>query len=1792
MVCRVLPHMRFGSVRRCFEVALFALLSLLLVELNGVPSAFAQDAEAIQPGEAFLTRFSGTVQRDGQTVINPEGTSGSILDIRTPGQAPQGGHWWDEPQRSPVTAAQVGQVFGVAIDDDGNIYLSATSAFGLHRTSDNGEWMSGMWGAEGGPGTIYKLDAAQGYQPRRFADIALDGRANSGAALGNIAYDRWNKQLFVSDLETGMIHRLSVADGAQLGAYDHGQTGRASFTEAATGESQSLPQVGFDPVSGAQIADCPGGAFANTPACWNVADFRRRVWGLGVRRDEATGAVRLYYSVWGSQGFGNADWADAGEDQKNTVWSIGLTEQGDFDTASIRREFTLPDFFINPDDIAAHGASHPVTDIAFPALSDQTVMVLAERGGLRNLGLNSENAFAFPHQARALRYELQEDGTWQPAGRYDVGYYDRRNEGQPFLRANSAGGASFGYGYNESFETDPAKADQWIWLSGDSLCSPQGMCFDSSANEHNDVSEVHGLQGTDQANSSELLPEAALQPYPDSGYATPAETPDRSAMIDADINVDETGNAIEEELFRNDATRIGDVEIFQIGGPGGVETAESTVPAWPVPLPDLEPYPGPWPPEDGGFDLAIDKIGPAECQRNEMCAFTIRITNRGPDPFDGPLFVIEDLPVEITDFTVAPAAWACEPNEGSLICEHEPLTLEPGASVDLLLNLRIPADWAETEFRNCALIGWPLAGEMSESLRNRWVEMALFLTGVPEYDPGAVDGIIDAEAEAAIRRFQEDNGLAVTGTVTEELRLALFGSNGLLEGDLIAANDQDCEQTPIPQVDLAVQKRAVGECRWGDQCEFEVTITNVGSASYEGGMGFKEMNLDAAGERQSPYGPITASTAGWFCRGPFPALRSTCRLIDGNVRLEPGSSMSMQLSVDLPNDYDLDKLTNCARIIWDPDIMGHAAPDQDANERNDEDCAEHIIEGTEPNTGPVEPLDLAISKVANTETCERGRPCDFRIDVRNNGPAAFVGRLAVGDYAENASRARLNPALIQNLSVGRWMCSDIAGDFKGCFTIAPFDEVRLERGEEYSIGVRVAVPEDYADDTLSNCTWLNWTIIRPGGDSNAGNDRSCVEVRIVPAEGPVDVRAVDLDVDKISRPDECRPGAACEFLIAVRNVGPSDYTGPLVIDDVAGQIPGGNLPGSAVEVTTAGWTCAPEAGFLRCTHNGEATLAASGAPIPLGVRVTLPEGSRATELWNCASLASTELPDLHDINLTNNRSCVRRPVIHEEEEIADRPVFDLAVTKQAVDEQCSIGGPCSFTIRVTNNGPDVFERELSITDELPRYASWTASAPWTCDVTGSTATCTHPSIRLGAGEHVDLEISGRLPGDPPATVRNCASFNWEGIGYRGDGNVANDRACAEANVTTLISNLSLRTQALGTCRLGAPCNIGMRIRNTGRETFVGELGIDGRIEPALRVRQISALGPGWSCQVTGAGAYQCRHNPITLAPGAQQSFRISAVVPADLTANEITHTVQLVWVDGKPDADAKDDVASVTIPLQEVSQPVAPPVLPRCTGGRYWNGKTCVCRQGYEWNGRQCQRIREVICRGGTVQDGTCVCPEGWRRTRDQRPTGHSIVFRCNPPAPQIRCINGDVRNNRCYCPKGWSRRRVDTNTYRCERPQVRILCEGGKVRDNRCYCPRGWRTVRRGTNAFRCVRPQAQKIRCVNGAVRNGQCICPKGWRRLSRGRNNFRCVRPQAQISCAGGTVRGGRCVCRRGYQARRIGRNTFRCVRSQGRLPQARIICSGGRVQKGRCVCPAGKVARRVGTNRYQCVWRAPD
>ena len=546
---------------------------------------------ALRPGEAFVTRFSGTKPAEGDgnktRVINPEGTVGSIIDLRAPQQPPQGQHWIDEPQRVPLKAKDVGQVFGVALDKASppNIYVTATAAFGLHHKTGTTDWMAGMWGRDGGPGTIYKLDPANGYQPSVFSRVTLDGRRNSGPALGNIAFDRLNNQFIVSDMETGMLHRIQASDGRDLGHFDHGAQGRSKFYDVPRGENKSSPPKAFEPSNRAKAVNCSADRFDQNPECWNFAASGRRVWGVGVWHDMSKNEARVFYAVWSSPAFANTSWASESEDVKrNSVWSVRLGPDGAFDPTDVRREFELPDFFVKPEDIARFGYSSPVSDITFAECGERPVMLVAERGGIRNLGLTADNAFATPHTARTLRYELDVTGAWRPIGRYDVGFYDRKSEGMPYVRANCSGGAAFGAGYNpETWVIDPAKKDEFVWISGDALCSPDGPCrlpgseaataakpgeaVQPVAAKGDDAgpddSQVHGIQGMSEKAFEEVAPAAAFATYPKDTDAYPPVGPAQAYLIDTDVNIDAAGAVIEEELLRNDATRIGDIVIYQ-----------------------------------------------------------------------------------------------------------------------------------------------------------------------------------------------------------------------------------------------------------------------------------------------------------------------------------------------------------------------------------------------------------------------------------------------------------------------------------------------------------------------------------------------------------------------------------------------------------------------------------------------------------------------------------------------------------------------------------------------------------------------------------------------------------------------------------------------------------------------------------------------------------------------------------------------------------------------------------------------------------------------------------------------------------------------------------------------------------------------------------------------------------------------------------------------------------------------------------------------------------------------------
>ncbi len=343
-----------------------ALLATTLFVVAVSSTAFAQGVSdtkgpAVLCDKAVATCFSGYVGGAFGGPVNPYGFVVGVVDVRDPAAngAVLDQNWaapmYHGPSSSLWTATNLGQVFGVTLDDaiPPNIYVSATTLYGP------------QYFGPGGPGAVYKLNGVSGAISTLAVlpngNMSLLPKNRTGPALGNLCFDRVHRQLFVSNFEDGNIYRVDLlGNWSATQAYDHGAQGRP-------GGPQPLPAINDN-----------GSVGAMTP-------LGRRVWGLNVHDK------RLYYGVWyqDSQNSGNPP---------NEVWSVALDSTGAPDATTARREFQTPA-------LAPGNYSSPVSDISF---AEPGRLLLAER----------TTPFGGAHQARHLEYNRNlNSGQWLNTGK-------------------------------------------------------------------------------------------------------------------------------------------------------------------------------------------------------------------------------------------------------------------------------------------------------------------------------------------------------------------------------------------------------------------------------------------------------------------------------------------------------------------------------------------------------------------------------------------------------------------------------------------------------------------------------------------------------------------------------------------------------------------------------------------------------------------------------------------------------------------------------------------------------------------------------------------------------------------------------------------------------------------------------------------------------------------------------------------------------------------------------------------------------------------------------------------------------------------------------------------------------------------------------------------------------------------------------------------------------------------------------------------------------------------------------
>ncbi len=484
---------------------------------GAITTTSAQDTSSrsiLKLGDAVVTGFSGVrptaaplpagADPSDKTFIELAGPSARVINLDALGGPPQA-QVVAALKPFSVTAAQVGQVFAIALDDaqPPNIYLAATSAYGLpivvpdrdgdgrpdraRRGGPYANFMPGLFGpvtANGGPGSIWKVDGRTG-AVALFANVTLDRIANSGPALGGLAFDPATRQLFVADRDTGMIHRFGL-DGTDRGRFDHGADALPAL---------GLPSVRFDPRKRLDLSS-PDFDSGN-PARWAYAPQPRRVFGLAVRDG------RLYYAV--AAGL--------------QIWSVSVAQNGAFGSDP-RLELNVP-----------RGKS--AAEISKIVFDGDGRMIVAERGA--PTGAYDFNALAEAGENRVLRFRLKHPGDppgpglWYPvAEEYPIGF--------PLDFRNGNGGIAIGYGPDAGGNINRAACRGTLWSTGEQLRNASARPI-AQRLQSGGPFIVNGLQGN-------LVPPVRPQNSP----------PLEAYYVDYDDRFDDTAAR----------GHLGDVEIWQV----------------------------------------------------------------------------------------------------------------------------------------------------------------------------------------------------------------------------------------------------------------------------------------------------------------------------------------------------------------------------------------------------------------------------------------------------------------------------------------------------------------------------------------------------------------------------------------------------------------------------------------------------------------------------------------------------------------------------------------------------------------------------------------------------------------------------------------------------------------------------------------------------------------------------------------------------------------------------------------------------------------------------------------------------------------------------------------------------------------------------------------------------------------------------------------------------------------------------------------------------------------------------
>ena len=492
---------------------------------------------------------------------------------------------------------------------------------------------------------------------------------------------------------------------------------------------------------------------------------------------------------------------------------------------------------------------------------------------------------------------------------------------------------------------------------------------------------------------------------------------------------------------------------------------------------------------------------------------------------------------------------------------------------------------------------------------------------------------------------------------------------------------------------------------------------------------------------------------------------------------------------------------------------------------------------------------------------------------------------------------------------------------------------KLALGESTTVVFRVQIAASAAPDSvLSNQAVVDYngeTV--PDINFTARSDSDLTEGGEQPTDVIVGQERAALQLRKIALPRAVEAGERLVYAFAALNTGPSnaaevvlsDRTPPHTTFVSASAPPGWTVaatppPGGTGQVVFTHPSLPPVPGDFRSVLRDVAALRAllSDPPIFTLVVQVDAEVPVGTEIQNAASLASPTDP-------TGPHTATTTVPLVSGFTVGPLAVDpDLAITKTDGQTSTAPGASLTYTVVVTNNGPqDV--TGARVTDPVPASL---VGVTWTCTAS-SGSSCPDPAS--GTGEIdvlVDLlatgtatfTVSGVVDPDATGTLVNQATVTGpSGL----DPNPGNDTATDTTEIipppiTTTADLTMVKTDSLLSTVPGAPVQYILVVRNNGPDDVQGAAVIDPVPAALTDVTWLCRASPGSRCPepASGTGRIAVR---VDLLSGGIALFRINATVAA--TASGTLRNVAAVLpppgtLDPTPGNNVGIDTGTVTTP--------------------------------------------------------------------------------------------------------------------------------------------------------------------------------------------------------------------------------------------------------------------------------------